>query len=375
MTDNTTKGRIYTMKSPPPNEDAPPQPQGSAPAPGKNPLEQAQNEATGVLQKKWDELKTGLGTLKDATGLGVSPEMATAARQRMMESAKDMVKGLGSLVGAPPELVRAAYMSGNPELIAMVQKMQAQQTATVQAIADNVKDSVSQAYQRNGMAGASAMVLTALGTEMLGGKGMGAVMNAAGKAADIVRLSKTPAQAAQALKKEAELARAAGKADEAAIFEKAAAERQAQAVKEAPPQKTDGVHIKATYGEKTAHEKMLAQGHEPVGKTHGEYRPGEPGIDGVYKNKTPPPDYIITESKYGTSKLNKLEDDTKQMSDDWLTDKRLVRKVGEEEADKIRQALNNRSVEKWLINVKPDGSATKVLLDRGASKLGKPVPF
>jgi hypothetical protein len=103
------------------------------------------------------------------------------------------------------------------------------------------------------------MVLTMLGTEMLGGKGMGAVMNAAGKAADIVRLSKTPAQAATALNKVAELARAAGKADEAAIFEKAATERQAQAVKEAPPQKTDGVHIKAAYGEKTAHEKKCCR--------------------------------------------------------------------------------------------------------------------
>lgn len=376
MSDNTTKGRIYTMKTAPPASDAPSQPQGSVPAPGKNPLEQAQNEAAGVLQKKWDDLKNGLGTLKDATGLGVSPDIASAARQRVMDGAKDMAKGLGSLVGAPPELVQAAYMSGNPELIATVQKMQAQQASTVQAIADNVKDSVSQAYARNGVAGASAMVLTAMGTEVLGGKGIGAVMSAAGKAADIVRLSKTPAQAAAALKKEAELAKAAGKADEAALFEKAAAERQAQAVKEAPPQKTDGVHIKAAFGEKTAHEKMLAQGHEPVGNTNGEYRPGEQGIDGVYKNKTPPPDYIITESKYGTSKLSKLEDGTKQMDDKWVRDgDRLENKVGEVEARKIRQALNNKNVEKWLINVNPDGTATKVLLDSVASKIGKPVAF
>lgn len=243
MTDNTTKGRIYTMKTAPPAADAPSQPQGSTPESGKNPLEQAQNEAAEVLQKKWDELKNGLGTLKDATGLGVSPEIASAARQRVMDGAKDMAKGLGSLVGAPPELVQAAYMSGNPELIATVQKMQAQQASTVQAIADNVKDSVSQAYARNGMSGASAMVLTALGTEVLGGKGIGAVMSAAGKAADIVRLSKTPAQAAEALKREAELARAAGKVDEAALFEGAAAERQAQAVKEASGGK-DGVVVK-----------------------------------------------------------------------------------------------------------------------------------
>lgn len=374
MTDNTTKGRIYTMTSPPPQADALPEQKGSVPATGNNPLEQAKNESAGVLEKKWDDLKKGLGTIKEATGLGVSPEMASAARERMLQGAKDMAKGLGSLFGPPPELVQSAYMSGNPELIAMVQKMQAQQTATVQAIADNVKDSVSQAYQRNGMAGASAMVLTMLSTEVLGGKGMGAVMNAAGKTADIVRLSKTPAQAAEALKKEADLARAAGKADEAAFFEGAAAERQAQAAKEASAKKTDGVHIKAAFGEKIAHEKMLALGHEPVGNTNGKYHPGEQGIDGVYKNKTPPPDYIITESKYGTAKLGDTADGT-QMSDSWLTDKRLVDKVGEEEADKIRQALNNRSVEKWLINVQPDGSATKVLLNKGASKIGKPVLF
>lgn len=375
MTDNTTKGRIYTMTSPPPQADAATEQQDSAPAPGKNPLEQAQNEAAGVLQKKWDELKNGLGTLKDATGLGVSPEIAAGARQRVMDGAKDMAKGLGSLVGAPPELVQAAYMSGNPELIATVQKMQAQQASTVQAIADNVKDSVSQAYARNGVAGASAMVLTALGTEVLGGKGIGAVMSAAGKAADIVRLSKTPAQAAEALKKEAELARAAGKVDEAALFEGAAAERQAQAAKEASAKKTDGVHIKAAFGEKTAHEKMLAQGHEPVGNTNGEYRKGEQGIDGVYKNKTPPPDYIITEAKYDTAKLGNTTDG-KQMSDDWvLARNRLEDKVGRIEADNIRQAMEKGNVEKWLINVKPDGTATKAVLDPSASKIGKAIPF
>jgi hypothetical protein len=376
MTDNTTKGRIYTMTSPPPKEEAAPAQQVSVPASGKNLLEQAKNESAGVLEKKWDELKKGLNTVKESTGLGVSPEMASAARERMLQGAKDMAKGLGSLIGAPPELVQAAYISGKPELIATVQQMQAQQTATVQAIADNVKDSVSQAYQRNGIAGASGMVLTMLGTEMLGGKGMGAVMNAAGKAADIVRLSKTPAQAAAALKKEAELARAAGKADDAALFEGAAAEREAQAAREAAAKKTDGVHIKAAFGEKTAHEKMLAQGHEPVGNTNGDYRPGEQGIDGVYKNKTPPPDYIITETKYGTAKLSKLEDGTKQMSDKWvLSSDRLENKVGRIESANIQQALRTGNVEKWLINVNPDGTATKAVLDASASKIGKVIPF
>ena len=132
---------------------------------------------------------------------------------------------------------------------------------------------------------------------------------------------------------------------------------------------------KAAFGEKTAHDKMLQRpGMEPLGSTDGQYQPGKTGIDGVYKNTRPPPAYIITEAKYGTSKLGWTKDG-KQMSNDWLTDRRLREKVGRENADAIRQALKSGNAEKWLINVREGGSARMVKLDKYANKIGNWTEF
>lgn len=121
-----------------------------------------------------------------------------------------------------------------------------------------------------------------------------------------------------------------------------------------PRSNTEG----ATFGEKMAHEEMLDRGMEPLGKTDGVYRQGHNGIDGVYKNPSPPPDYIITEAKYNTSKLNKnLADDSNQMDNRWVS-KRLSSSVGFEKAAKIQEAMESGGVEKWLIKVKPDGNIT-----------------
>ncbi|MEI7869108.1 MAG: hypothetical protein WCI11_14560 [Candidatus Methylumidiphilus sp.] len=131
---------------------------------------------------------------------------------------------------------------------------------------------------------------------------------------------------------------------------------------------------KAAFGEKTAHDKMLQRQMEPLGSTDGQYQPGKTGIDGVYKNHSPPPAYIITEAKYGTSKLGWTKDG-KQMSNDWLTDRRLMDKVGEENAVAIRDAINSGNVEKRLINVREDGSARMIKLDNNANKIGNWTEF
>lgn len=177
MTDNTTKGRIYTMTSPPPQADAATAQQDSAPAPGKNPLEQAQNEAAGVLQKKWDELKNGLGTLKDATGLGVSPEIASAARQRVMDGAKDMAKDAIFRVGG----------GGSPEERAA--KAQEQVGAQI--------DQMRQAYSRNGLAGMAGAMATNMAMEKVAGKVIGATKTGAGKTGDAPHGSNPPTSTAQ----------------------------------------------------------------------------------------------------------------------------------------------------------------------------------
>ena len=109
-----------------------------------------------------------------------------------------------------------------------------------------------------------------------------------------------------------------------------------------------------------------------MGKTDGKYVEAQKGIDGVYKNANPPPDYIITEVKGGESaKLSKgLADGTNQMDNEWVS-KRLVDKVGPEDAAKIRDATDKGSVEKWLIRVNEDGSSTARLIDaNGNAVLG-----
>lgn len=63
------------------------------------------------------------------------------------------------------------------------------------------------------------------------------------------------------------------------------------------------------------------------------------------------------------------------MSDQWLTDGRLIDKVGREEADAIRQAMNSGNVEKWMIKIAPDGSTSVIKIDATGGKLGPSIPF
>lgn len=130
-------------------------------------------------------------------------------------------------------------------------------------------------------------------------------------------------------------------------------------------------HEKAAFGERTAHDKMTQKGYEPIG-TDGNYKPGQTGIDGVYKNPNPPPDYIVTEVKYGDAQLNKgLADGTNQMDDVWVK-KRLQDKVGINEARAIEKAMNEGRVEKWLVRVGEDGATrAKKIGQHGNVILGK----
>jgi hypothetical protein len=84
------------------------------------------------------------------------------------------------------------------------------------------------------------------------------------------------------------------------------------------------------------------------------------GIDGVWKNPSPPPDYVISETKYGSSQLGKTKDGP-QMGDKWI-DRRLDKAVGKAEADKIRDSMLEGKVEKWLLKVDEAGNVTKSIL-------------
>lgn len=136
-----------------------------------------------------------------------------------------------------------------------------------------------------------------------------------------------------------------------------------------PDQKTStplNNHQKAAIGERTAHDEMVSEGHQPLGNTNGIYQPGQTGIDGVYKHASPPPDYIITEAKYGTAKLGNTADG-KQMSDSWVTGSGRLEKAGLSQKDvrAIREGLEfgDGTVEKRLIRVMPNGRAIPTVIN------------
>jgi hypothetical protein len=131
---------------------------------------------------------------------------------------------------------------------------------------------------------------------------------------------------------------------------------------EIPPDKKPSLktnHQKAAFREKTAHDKMVQDGYKPLGNTDGVYKPGQTGIDGVYKHPNPPPDYVITEAKYGNARLGNTADG-KQMSDKWVTGSKRLEKMGlsSKDINAIKDGLEfgDGTVEKSLVRVKPDGS-------------------
>ncbi len=93
------------------------------------------------------------------------------------------------------------------------------------------------------------------------------------------------------------------------------------------------------------------------------YRPGQNGIDGVYRNPNPPPDYVITEAKYGSSQLNRqLADGTNQMVDVW-DGERLDNIVGRQQGDAIRAAMRAGRVQKMLLRTSHSGSLAATYID------------
>ena len=120
---------------------------------------------------------------------------------------------------------------------------------------------------------------------------------------------------------------------------------------------------KGVYGEAKADEYMSSQGYD---KLNGDLvqagdSPKGHGIDGVWKNANPPPEYVVTEAKYGSSQLSTLKDGTKQMSDTWIDD-RLDSEVGQNAAEDVRDSMARGETEKWLLRVDGNGGVTKTIL-------------
>jgi len=63
--------------------------------------------------------------------------------------------------------------------------------------------------------------------------------------------------------------------------------------------------------------------------------PGHQGLDSVYRNPNPPPDYFVTDAKYGTAGLSTLKDKTRQMSPKWIR-------------ERVREAFDRRTADRIL---------------------------
>lgn len=80
--------------------------------------------------------------------------------------------------------------------------------------------------------------------------------------------------------------------------------------------------------------------------------PGHQGLDSVYRNPKPPPDYYVTDAKYGSAGLGRLKDGTQQMSPKWITDA-VNNAFSAAEAGRIR-----RSHEPGMLRVDKDGNVS-----------------
>lgn len=79
------------------------------------------------------------------------------------------------------------------------------------------------------------------------------------------------------------------------------------------------------------------------------------GIDGIYENLTPIPDFVIDETKYGTSTLSETKGTGPQMGMTWIISRinRLYRQgvLSEEQHEKFDLAIKNRTIEAVVSHV------------------------
>lgn len=86
----------------------------------------------------------------------------------------------------------------------------------------------------------------------------------------------------------------------------------------------------------------------------------------MFTKPSPPEVTLVVDSKFGTSKLSKLADGTRQMSDVWI-EARLRAAVGERKSTEIL----NTGYESVLAKVDGGGNITYLLLDASGKVVGK----
>lgn len=93
---------------------------------------------------------------------------------------------------------------------------------------------------------------------------------------------------------------------------------------------------------------LVQVGDAPIGR----------GIDGVWRNPSPPPEYVVTESKFGTSRLGTTKKDGPQMSHPWIRS-RLESAVGNRRA---ADDIISSGYERWILQVDENGNVTRTIM-------------
>jgi hypothetical protein len=127
--------------------------------------------------------------------------------------------------------------------------------------------------------------------------------------------------------------------------------------------------VEGCLGEYQADQLFAAQGHEKLsngGKLVGLLDPPRgKGLDGVWRNASPPPEYLITETKFTTTPGAAPTLSKGQMSDKWAFNRvKLEAAVGETKAELIEQALLDNQVGKRLLHIDSDGRMTQYTVDK-----------
>ena len=127
---------------------------------------------------------------------------------------------------------------------------------------------------------------------------------------------------------------------------------------------------KGVFGEAKADAYMRSKGFRKLNANGKDVQIGDPpqgqGIDGVYENMNPPPQYVVGEAKFGSSKLGSTKDGM-QMSRNWIRN-RLAKAVGRVRANDIQM----QGYDRYLLQVDEAGNVTPSLLtEDSAGNLSK----
>ncbi|KXT71192.1 hypothetical protein SCRDD08_00134 [Streptococcus cristatus] len=95
------------------------------------------------------------------------------------------------------------------------------------------------------------------------------------------------------------------------------------------------------------------------------------GIDGIYRNQTPPPSYVINETKWGSSDINQHTKSGPQMSKDWVKDR--LGDLDPMEQISLEMALETGDVDFVISKVDTSGNVSTYYANAISDSAGKVI--